>query len=69
MAAGRLRDRVTFQREVSIPDGGGGSVTSWQTFLTVWGGFAPERASERLEAGRIEAAVAGRLTIDRKSVV
>jgi SPP1 family predicted phage head-tail adaptor len=63
MPAGRLNKRVEFQRESSTDDGGGGTVTTWATFLTVWGGFFPQRTSEKIEAGRIEAAVAGRLTV------
>lgn len=63
MAAGALRKRVAFQRESSTADNGGGSATTWQTFLTVWGGFTPERSRERIESGRIESAVAGRLTV------
>jgi SPP1 family predicted phage head-tail adaptor len=63
MPAGRLNKRVAFQRAVKVADGGGGSTTTWETFLTVWGGFFPERTRERLEAGRLESAVAGRLTV------
>ena len=67
MVAGQLRDRVAFQKKVSVSDGGGGSTTSWQTQFTVWGGFRPERGRERLEAGRLESAVAGVLKV-RSSV-
>lgn len=63
MAAGPLRDRVTFQREVRTTDAGGGAATIWQNDLTVWGGFRPERGRERLEAGRLESAVAGVLRV------
>ncbi len=63
MAAGPLRDRVTFQVEAAISDGGGGSALSWSDALTVWGGFSPGRAREQLEAGRLEGPVAGVLKV------
>lgn len=59
MAAGKLRKRLTFERIGEVPDGGGGSVVGWSTLTTVWGSFMPERGRERLEAGRLESAVAG----------
>ncbi len=67
MAAGRLRRRVTFQQEVETPDGGGGYELTWADRFSVWGGFRPERGQERLEAGRLESAVAGVLTVRSSS--
>lgn len=63
MGAGQLRDRVTFQKEIRTPDGGGGSTKSWGDDLTVWGQFNPERGRERLAAGRLESALGGVLKI------
>lgn len=61
--AGRLNRRVTFQAEVQTPDGGGGYVLAWSSFLTVWGGFQPERGREALAAGRLQSAASGVLTV------
>ncbi len=59
----RLRDRVTFEVETRTDDGGGGAELSWTVVATVWGDFAPERGRERVQAGRLESAVAGVLTV------
>lgn len=64
MRAGNLVKRVTFQREATVDDDGGGQSVSWADIsglVRVSASFAPERGRERLEAGRLEAAVAGRL--------
>lgn len=63
MGAGQLRHRVTFQIENRTDDGGGGASIEWSTAATVWGSFAPERGNEKLEAGRLEASVAGLLKV------
>ena len=66
MRAGFLRRRVTFQRETVVSDGGGGGTASWANIaglVSISANFRPERSRERLEAGRIEAAVAGTLRI------
>lgn len=64
--AGQLRDRVRFERSGDIPDGGGGTVEGWESIeglANVRGAFMPERSRERLEAGRLESAVAGTLKV------
>lgn len=63
MSSGQLRHRVQFQEETQVPDGGGGYQLGWTTQFTKWGGFRPERGRERLEADRLESAVAGVLTV------
>lgn len=63
MPAGRRRKRVTFQEAFETPDGGGGNATSWRNTVTVWGGLREERGRERVEAGRLESAMAGTLTV------
>lgn len=67
MRAGLLRDRVAFQRQAEEGDDGGGQAVAWSTQFTVWGGFRPERGRERLEADRLESAVAGVLTVRSSS--
>lgn len=62
--AGRLVKKVTFQREETVADDGGGQAVTWVDIaglVRVSASFMPERGRERLEAGRLEAAVAGRL--------
>lgn len=63
MGAGRLRKRVTFEKEVRTPDGGGGYSLDWRPEMTVWGGLQVERGRERVEAGRLNAAIGAVLTI------
>lgn len=61
--AGALNKRVIFQLATEVADGGGGNALTWADALTVWGQFLPERGRERLEAGRLEASVAGLLRV------
>ena len=61
--AGQFRDRVTFQVQVEVPDGGGGVALTWQTVAEVWGRYMPERGRERVAAGRLEASVEGVLHV------
>lgn len=63
MPAGRLRNRVTFQRATQTPDGGGGYSIAWGTDLQLWADFRPERGAERIEAGRVTAPLSGTLRI------
>lgn len=61
---GALRHRATFQREsAGTDDFGNVTQGTWTTLAEVFAGFKPERSRERLEAGRLESAVAGTLTI------
>jgi SPP1 family predicted phage head-tail adaptor len=63
MPAGRLRNRVIFQRETQTPDEGGGHSVAWGNDLELWAEFYPERTRERIEAGRVTAPLAGTLRI------
>lgn len=55
MAAGSLRRRAAFKRQDETPDGAGGFTIDWTTVTTVWASLMPERGSERIEGGRLEA--------------
>ena len=57
---GGMNDRLTFERADSATDDLG-NVTdgTWTPFLTRWGSFKPERAAERIEAGRMQSSVVG----------
>lgn len=64
MGAGRLRDRAAFQRELLEEDIFGNETRgNWGPLVTVWAQFTPERSWERIEGGRLEAAVAGTLRL------
>lgn len=63
ISAGKLNKRVTFQTKMRAPDGGGGFAETWGGDIEVWGQFVPERGQERLEAGRLEASLAGVLRV------
>lgn len=55
IAAAQLDQRVSFKREVSTPDGMGGSTSEWTTVATVWGSVRPMRGREREQAQRLNA--------------
>lgn len=67
MAAGRLRDRVKFQREREpddvIEDGAGGYDLQWKHIGTVWGELVFANSREASEAGRLESATMGTLIV------
>ena len=67
MRAGRLRDRVIFQRETETADNAGGYASSWADYLTVWASFMPERGQERIETDRVNASFSGKLHIRSSS--
>lgn len=50
-----LDQRVKFLREVSTPDGMGGSTTSWLEICTVWAEVRPMSGREREQAQRLNA--------------
>lgn len=60
--AGKLRERVTFQRSTPGDDGYGNVITGWANIetapgvpLTVWADVRETPGKERVDAGRIEA--------------
>jgi SPP1 family predicted phage head-tail adaptor len=56
MAAGKLRDQVTFQRP-GVGDDGYGNVTApWVDDVTVWADMLEQLGRERIAAGRVESA-------------
>src|SRR5690554_4826665 len=65
--AGQLTERVTFQKEVTVPDGGGGSVKTWQDVATCWAQVRPLRGSERAQFGAIQAPANYRIAIRRRT--
>ena len=67
MAAGPLRARVTFQKEVRTADGGGGYSNSWTDQCTVWGELKTKSARERLQADRLEGSLGAVLRVRSSS--
>lgn len=63
MAAGGMRARVVFERSVTAPDGAGGQSVGWSELYACRGHYRPERGRERIEAGRMEASLAGVLRV------
>ena len=55
--AGKLRHRVTFQREVDVSDGMGGQTLEWSELGTVWASVNAVSSSESLIASRNSNAV------------
>ena len=63
MQAGRLTERVRFDREIRAPDGGGGAATSWEEVFTKWARVDPLRGREQLEAMKLQASNLYRVTL------
>lgn len=53
--SGELTERVTFRREVRVPDGMGGSELDWSELGEVWALVRPMSGRERQAAHQIEA--------------
>lgn len=60
--AGARNTLVVFRRRVDTPDAGGGFSSAWSEISRCWARFRPERGIERLQAGRVNAVLAGVLT-------
>ncbi|MEK4798058.1 phage head closure protein [Thermoactinomyces sp. FSL K6-2592] len=63
MNAGRLKHRVTLQEEVKTPDGGGGSVVTWQDVATVWASVEPLKGRELYAAQQVRATLTHKIII------
>lgn len=57
---GDLRHRVTIERAIRTPDGGGGATLTWQTIADVWAAIWTRTSDEGFTLDR----VAGRATHD-----
>jgi len=54
--AGKMRSRVTLQRQVETPDAEGGTAKEWRTVRTVWAEEITLSASKRAQAPKEMAA-------------
>ena len=50
MQAGKLKHRITFQRDDGVPDAIGGNAAVWTNHLTVWAEIVPQTSREFLAA-------------------
>lgn len=63
---GALSERVTFQVEATVGDGGGGTKKAWQDYATSWAEVWPVSGRERLQAGQLSATASHRLRVARR---
>lgn len=61
--AGRLRHRVTQQREQQTSDGGGGYEVAWVDVATFWAAVEPTVGRESLEARQLEDAITHKIVL------
>ena len=64
---GKLRHRLTLEREVRADDGGGGAALSWETVAEVWGSVEATSGKENVEADRISGRASYLITIRNRS--
>lgn len=57
MKIGDLRHRITFEKEVKVPDGYKGFVVTWQPVCVVWASVEPLSGREYFYAHQIKAEV------------
>lgn len=54
ISVGMLNKKITIQREVMTPDGGGGFTRTWETLYTTWGMIKPVSANETMVSQQLE---------------
>jgi SPP1 family predicted phage head-tail adaptor len=67
MESGRLRDRVTFYREVKADDGYGGETVTRKRVAELWAEVKASAGGERLEGGRPAAVTVWKIVIRKRS--
>jgi len=70
MTIGKLDQRITFQEETRVVDGGGGHSTVWADMAecaTVWAAVEPMTGREGMNAQQVEETVKYKITIRRRS--
>lgn len=63
MKIGDLRHRITFQKEVKVPDGYKGFTVSWQDVVTIWAQVDPLSGREYFYSHQIKNVVSHRVRI------
>ncbi len=66
---GELDQRVQLQKQVRVPDAGGGNAHEWETQATVWAHVRPQSGSEREHSDRLNAEGGHRVAIRYRSDV
>lgn len=67
---GKLRERVTFQQESRVADGGGGHALSWAnigTNPTVWARVKPISGREQIQAMQLAGILTHRVTVRHRT--
>jgi SPP1 family predicted phage head-tail adaptor len=54
MQSGKLRDRITLQRQMVTYDEYGAEVISWSSIATLWASVLPGSVGERFVAGAVQ---------------
>lgn len=54
MSAGKLRDRVAFERPNDTPDDYGNVSTGWTNVTTIWGDVREASGKEKVENGAVQ---------------
>lgn len=57
-AIGKMRQRLTLQQAVRVPDGGGGATVTWTPVTDLWAAVSPSGGDERVDADGLQ----GRIT-------
>lgn len=68
--AGRLTERVRFERQATADDGHGNTLLPWSAISglsSISAAFRPQFGNESLQAGRLEATMRGTLTVRRSA--
>lgn len=65
MTAGKLRDRITIERQTETTDEYGNTVGAWSALFSVWADMRETPGKERVEAGRVEASRTATIRIRR----
>ena len=60
---GDLRHRITFEKEVKVPDGYKGNVITWQPVCVVWASVEPLSSREKFYAHQTQAETTHRVKI------
>jgi len=65
--AGKMRERVTFQRQGAIDDGYGNTRGDWADHLTVWADVLERLGGEKIASGAVEASRLATIRVRRSS--
>lgn len=64
---GQMRERIKFQQESDVADGGGGFTSTWINYRTVWARVSPVKKDEELEADQLQAEVLYKIMIRHRT--